>query len=85
MNLGEGRMQRQRHRGRERQVSPPNSGMRLGVLLGSGVGEEGGINMNMEMEIDQGEEMSLDNHTFGMGRQVYLSPEISGALGPRFD
>ena len=75
------RPQRQRRRQAPipREVTPPNSGLRLGVLLGSGSGsgEEGG------MDLDEGSPVLgggsyVNQHGFGygfgMGRPVYLSP-----------
>jgi hypothetical protein len=75
------RPQRQRRRQAPipREVTPPNSGLRLGVLLGSGSGsgEEGGMDLDEGSPVLGGGQYVNQHgfgYGFGMGRPVYLSP-----------
>ena len=83
------RPQRQRRRQgpTPREVTPPNSGLRLGVLLGSGGSEEGGMDLDEGSPVLGGSGQYVNQHGFGygfgMGRPVYLSPAPSES-GPHF-
>lgn len=82
------RPQRQRRRQgpTPREVTPPNSGLRLGVLLGSGA-EEGGMDLDEGSPVLGGPGHYVNEHGFGygfgMGRPVYLSPAPSESV-PHF-
>jgi len=87
---------RQRQRQAPREVTPPNSGLRLGVLLGSSGG--GGPEEGMDLDDHQvhsavdADPMSTIGHAFeygfgsgrGMGRPVYLAPSPVSESVPRF-
>ena len=83
------RPQRQRRRQgpTPREVTPPNSGLRLGVLLGSGGSEEGGMDLDEGSPVLGGSGQYVNQHGFGygfgMGRPVYLSPAPSESV-PHF-
>jgi hypothetical protein len=85
---------RQRQRQAPREVTPPNSGLRLGVLLGSGDGP--GEGMDLDESHNDTDPMSTIGRAFeygfgsgrgmgmGMGRPVYLAPSPDSESVPRF-
>jgi hypothetical protein len=84
VHMAQGQSQRQRPQRRRRQaptpreVTPPDSGLRLGVLLGSGGSEEGGMDLDEGSPVLGGPGHYVNEHGFGYGfgtgRPVYLSP-----------